>query len=174
MVHAVEGKRGARRVVCVEPHPAFFEIMVVNIIRNDMWGQVLPLPCAVSSRREKGKQYHIDRKQIVLADNPTRDSIAMTYAYPFLNLLRDYGPFDVLKMDIEGMEYEIFAEMNGDYRDLEGVRYVEIECHWPYKSAMDMVRDKLRVMGFDLDLTGDVNHDNPLRGVNRRFQNSGF
>lgn len=157
-------KRGAERVLAVEPHPGNFQFLVRNIHVNGYWGTVIPLPYAVAE---------IGRDTGYLADikfNGNGGQFKVP-AMSFLRLLRRaYLPVDYLKMDIEEYEYVIFAEDQRRFLEpvMSKIRYTEIECHAPYGEVMEGLREWLRNIGFDL-VEGDQDQF-PARGYNRNFK----
>lgn len=69
---------------------------------------------------------------------------------------------DVLKIDIEGAEFVIFAD-NADTDWLQKVRFLAIEIH-PDAGDVLVIKKKLREFGFTIFETGET-----TIGINRNF-----
>jgi FkbM family methyltransferase len=59
---------------------------------------------------------------------------------------------DVLKLDIEGAEYEVFEQLAP--RGLDGVRSIVLECHRRPDASPERLAERLRRDGFDVAVSG--------------------
>lgn len=133
------------KVITCEPEPENFDILMRNIVELE---NVEPLQVAVVGddrdtvrlfvNGEKNKGSHS------LVVQGGRDFVEVQ-ARSLEDLLFEYEP-TVIKMDIEGSEYELLNSCN-----LDGVRALAVEFHLTrkdYKAALPGVRDRLAVQGF--------------------------
>jgi len=94
-------------VIGLEPHPGHFEQAQRNLELNDATGRVELRRCAAGSRSRRMQL--LDRgSSSSLIENATGDELSIEVVDIFPLLLGK--KIDVLKMDIEGGEYEILAD----------------------------------------------------------------
>lgn len=96
---------------CVEPHPSLHECLVENISRHGLAGIVVPHRCAIGDfgyidagpnghNTGKARTFRKAMQNTVAVDSYILDD--------FINrILGEAGHADVLKMDVEGGEYDI-------------------------------------------------------------------
>jgi FkbM family methyltransferase len=149
------------RIVCVEPNPFAFEILVKNM-ENNALENVIPVNAAVSSDgRPIGMEFvrqisaiggarlrDMNRPWLPedVVDKRTVSSITIK------GLLRRYSfpRVDILKVDVEGMEDEIM----GSLEPIAGrIRRIVVERH--SRKLRDVVKNRLLRLGFKLVLEED-------------------
>jgi hypothetical protein len=67
-------------------------------------------------------------------------------------LIETYGEIDLLKIDVEGAEYDII--LNTDNSLFEKINNIFVECHFfekDYKQKYTDVLNKLRLMGYEVE-----------------------
>jgi FkbM family methyltransferase len=67
-------------------------------------------------------------------------------------LVNTYGEIDLLKIDIEGAEYDII--LNADVSVFDQINNIFLECHFfekDYKQKYTAVLDKIRMMGYTVE-----------------------
>ena len=131
--------RGARRVVAVEPSPWAFNVAMRNVKANGLSDTVELINCAVM--REEGKTLTLPSSEIG-ADfrvSVTKGGVPVPIC-TLDSLIERFGPFDVLKMDCEGCEYESIPYS----RRIGEVKEVLIEYHEGY----EVIVRKLLEAGF--------------------------
>ena len=120
--------RGAT-VVCYEPHPDNFALLLKNIELNGLTNRIKPINKAVSNTAGSFDLYldsinsgsHSLNKLFV--DNPTKDKIKVE-VLKFSNILIGFKKVELLKLDCEGGEYNILLGTN-----LRGVKNIRAELH---------------------------------------------
>ena len=138
--------RGARRVVAVEPSPWAFQVAKRNIEANSVDNVVL-INCAVD--KEDNKKLKLPSGETDQSFNPKIINSKGDVEVPTCTLdsiIEKFGPFDVLKMDCEGCEYDSipYSKRVGEFRE------VVIEYHNGY----DALVEKLENEGFKVMFSG--------------------
>lgn len=128
------------RIVAVEPDPATFDLCRTNLapfsdrvvlVKGALWSSCGQL---VFVREEMEWNSHVRDTENVHAEQNARPGAATemkvdSYDMPALIALGGGGPVDLLKVDIEGSEAEVFSR---DFeRWLPDVRNIVIELHGP-------------------------------------------
>ena len=120
---------GARRVVAVEPSPWAYSVARENVEVNRLGDVITLLNCAVA--REDGRALMLPATETGLTfkaeEVPDGDVPVPTCTLD--TLIEKYGPFDVMKMDCEGCEYESIPYS----RRIGELREVLIEYHDGYE-----------------------------------------
>jgi hypothetical protein len=123
-------RKGAIKVIGLEPNKENFEKAMENICLNGMKDQIDLLQMGCGDERlvtNEGK-----------ANMVTLESIMDEYA----------NAPKVLKIDCEGCEYEVI--LNSPYELLSNFSQIQIEYHYGYKN----LKTKLEKSGFDVRITG--------------------
>jgi len=145
--------RYAHKVISIEPHPVNFKLLEINKILNGL-ENVETLNAAVVGR--KGVEYvnlyegdHSGGHSIVGKKNSSR-----LYRVPAITLseiieryVRRDGDRVLIKMDIEGAEFDVFKWLERD--SLNAVERLVMEVHLKHGS-LDVIADKLRSAGFNV------------------------
>ncbi|MGC8615359.1 MAG: FkbM family methyltransferase, partial [Thermoprotei archaeon] len=125
--------RGAEKVVAFEPYPFAFSLAKKNVERNGIANVVL-LNAAVGGtdsvvRVTSGEAY------AGTALKPFHEGVEVPI-YSLDRVIEEYGPFDAVKMDCEGCEYD--AILNS--RRIGEVGQMQIEYHRGPKKVADAIR----------------------------------
>jgi FkbM family methyltransferase len=130
-------RRGASRVIGVEPFPSSFEMARINIHANGLDGVVIPVNVAVSSRAGGTELFTTSKSQTEWAvsgpgappPRPVFDSKITVPTTTFDSLVSDYrlGAIDCVKFDCEGCEYDVVRTVNALV--LHRVRAIKMEYH---------------------------------------------
>lgn len=137
----------AREVVALEPHPANYALLEFNVLQNSatnvrpmrraLWGSVGRLQ--VYDREQSGGA------SLFEGESGGHEVEAITLD----ELVARYGPADLLKLDIEGSEFEVLRGTSDD--TLRSIRCVVAELHLSGNGqdprAQAIVR-RLRSLGF--------------------------
>lgn len=117
------GKYPAARVVAFEPHPRHCEQFAWHVEANGLQGRVRLVPAAAGVREDR----------MSLSDAGAGSSLVIPrggkrFEVRVADWLAEIGtePIDLLKVDIEGSEYELLADPR--FAALE-VRLIVLECH---------------------------------------------
>jgi FkbM family methyltransferase len=134
------------KIVCLEPNPQVRDLLDTNLERERLGGRVVVQPWALAAGRGAG-WFHAEpdsaASSLVVESAPgdvqvetatLRDAISAT-AFPRI---------DVMKIDIEGAEHGVFAEV--DPSDLDSVGICIVECH----HGSDDIAAALRSARFDV------------------------
>ncbi|MGH9016416.1 MAG: FkbM family methyltransferase [Acidimicrobiales bacterium] len=137
------GPQGA--VVAVEAHPRLAELLRRNVIINGLHGSVTVWPRAAWSRATELKlhlrQHFASNSSVgsVGAEALSRlgdtEEIVEVAAVALDDLLEGVGPVDVLKVDVEGAEVQVFT---GLARTLAASRDVTVMFEWSPQQVRDV------------------------------------
>lgn len=140
------------RVTAFEPHPLHLELLRSNLARNG-WTEKVTIHAAAAGTRP-AKAFLTDQglsSRIVEHDELNSYSITMV---DFFSVIGS-APIDLLKIDIEGSEYELLS----DERFLAlPVRTLMMEWHptdqHPGESGAEWCRHRLRTAGYTVEEHG--------------------
>lgn len=143
----------ARKVISIEPHPINFRLLEVNRILNGL-ENVETLNVTVVGQKS------VKYADLYEADHSGGHSIirkktsSRLYQVPATTLseitehhVRGAGDKVLIKMDIEGAEFDVFKSL--DRNLLSSVERLVMEVHLKYGS-LDVVVDRLRSTGFNV------------------------
>jgi FkbM family methyltransferase len=116
------------RCLAVEPNPGTFELLQANIRANGLEGRVITLNAAVGAARGTGSLELVDHSLGTrLSRNGAGDvEVRVETMSSLLETAGMQSP-DVLKVDCEGMEYELFPSIGAD--GLRGIGVIACEYH---------------------------------------------
>lgn len=143
------------KVYAVEPAPANVDLLRRNVARNGVAGVVDVIPGAVSNR-DGTATFHLSTMSNVHSFHPTSfrtgervasmtgTTIAVqTFDVP--TFLRGRRPVDLVRMDIEGHEVEVFGAIARAVRAGQFRGMILFETHFPkYDDAQHSMRDRFR------------------------------
>jgi len=136
--------RGARQVVAFEPYPFPYQFALRNVEANGL-RNVRVINAGVSGsdsavRVTGGETTSSD--DLKPSDEPDAVEVPI---YSLDRVLEEYGPFDVMKMDCEGCEYD--AILNS--RKIGELRQIQMEYHY----GPERLVEALRKAGFEVEAT---------------------
>jgi FkbM family methyltransferase len=136
--------RGAREVVAFEPYPFPYQFALRNVEANGLRNvRVINAGIAGSdgavrvTRGEMG-----GANDLKPSDEPNAILVPI---YSLDRVLEEYGPFDVMKMDCEGCEYD--AVLNS--KRIGELRQIQMEYHY----GPERLVEALRKAGFEVEAT---------------------
>jgi FkbM family methyltransferase len=116
-------KAGARHVIAVEPTDTNRERLLHHLALNGVADEVTVLDVAVTGRSGQSVGMVGDGGGAQVAGTGDVETVTL------VELLDRYGPIEMLKVDIEGGEFEAFAAVPVDA--LRGVERIAMEWHGP-------------------------------------------
>jgi FkbM family methyltransferase len=139
------------RVLAFEPHPAHLDILKRQLAANDCADRVTVVPAAATARTATAYLVDDDRCSAVVASSAAADGGQRVLPVPTVDFFETIGeaPADLLKIDIEGGEYELLQDARFD--DLArriGAVLMEWHLHTPDHLGPDWSADRLRRLGF--------------------------
>ena len=137
--------KGAKRVIAFEPVPTNFSTLLENIRLNDLASTVVPLNYAVSGKLNSTIKIPIDISGVSF--NVLKNSYSSGSELKFIpikNVIELYDP-QVLKIDCEGCEYEIFDNIS-----MEALRKLQVIVGEYHYKGFRTIERKLRLAGFDV------------------------
>ena len=142
--------RGARRFVAIEPHPLTFAVLTENIQAAGLASRVTLVNHAVaatSGRRTLSSPRMSTAATLLSEAAPGGRSLTVD-TQTLGDIFRDSGwpRIDVLKIDIEGAEYEVFGDVSADF--LAAVDTVLVECHHIADLGPSAIAASMRGAGF--------------------------
>jgi FkbM family methyltransferase len=141
---------GAKAVYGIEANPSWVNLANVNIGLNGYSGKAIFLNGIVDSSTGYGLvSSQADRMfNLSNAINPFDSNSVSVPRFTLEDLIKLYPLQDaILKMDIEGYEYQII--LNTDYQVLRIFKYIVIEYHYGF----DKLKAYLENSGFDVIIT---------------------
>jgi len=136
--------RGAREVVAFEPYPFPYQLALKNVEANGL-RNVRVINAGVSG---SDGTVRVTRGETAIGDDlkPSDEPDAVEVPiYSLDRVLEEYGPFDVLKMDCEGCEYD--AILNS--KRIGELRQIQMEYHY----GPGRLVEALRNAGFEVEAT---------------------
>lgn len=123
-------RRGAHRILCFEPDPANFALLVENMRPYNPIVGTHPVAVWRSDRDEAVSLYaHTNRAATAMSYirpyDPLRDRCQATPGVPLDAILEDAGVVRLLKLDCEGSEYPILYTS----KELHRVQEIVMESH---------------------------------------------
>lgn len=138
----------AKKVISLEPHPLLYKLLETNVSRNNV-RNIHPLNLALW--KEKGVASfvvgeHSGGNRIVETKNTNTKIKIQTITLS--DLVDSYGKIDLLKIDIEGSEFDVLLNAPGD--TLNNIDKIVGEMHLWEKgfSELNRVTKKLEESGF--------------------------
>jgi len=116
----------AKEVISLEPHPVNFKLLQLNIYVNAALN-ITPINKALWSEGETltlyEGQYTGGHTILKNAGNKKFDVSSITLR----DIIDKFGEIDLLKVDIEGAEFEVLNKLNG--KIFENIKNIVVECH---------------------------------------------
>jgi FkbM family methyltransferase len=112
-------------IIAFEPDPFIFPILRRNLVRNGC-DDVVVVQAAVASKQGEATFFceGADGSRLVSEDQRTNDNTVLVRTVALGDYLSD--TVDLLKVDIEGAEFEVLAHLTGRSQN---VRNMVVECH---------------------------------------------
>lgn len=119
-------KQGARKVVAFEPNSASYDLLTLNVEKNDLADTISTHRAAVTA--ETGQEVMIPRQASPYnATRRNKKNGECVQTTSLKDIVRDIGPIDLLKLDCEGAEYEILLQADEDV--LLSIAAIRMEYH---------------------------------------------
>jgi FkbM family methyltransferase len=126
---------GFKKVFAVEMEMENYMLLCRNVERNGMVDVIIPVLAAISDKHELCPVYfgRCNRGQFSIAYNAPsfQKRPGLMATTPLSYLLDLIGPVDFLKMDLEGVEYKLFANPLERAAIREHVNFLFLERHGP-------------------------------------------
>ena len=182
---------GFEKVVAIEACKQNYDLLVRNIYMNKLQHIIEPVWAAVGMTTGEIKDIYMHGSNSGQC-GLYLDNGGIKYGKTRMISMEDVianialkGCIDVLKVDAEGSEYEIFSPRGSLKEALKNVRFIELETHTPageffkdnyfaefgyphQETANVILIEFLTDCGFDLTFRGETNGG--MQGYNRNFQ----
>ena len=180
-----------KRILAIEAHFGNFKYLVNNIFANKLENVITPMWSAVALNTgefrylfwSRGQGNHGQYGTFFKPDVHINSGFCQTIS--FEHVLSLFDTIDVLKIDIEGGEYELFMPREGLKEVLKKVKFLELETHAPNPSYFNdddfaqfgyphqdtanvILKSFLKDCGFDFEFRGDT--EGGMQGYNRNFK----
>lgn len=139
---------GARKIISIEPSVEAFATLQRNVVANDLGHIITPLQYAISDTDDQTIPFPVSASPYnqMGADHGSAETADVeTRTLKTIMSTRFEGDIDLLKMDCEGAEFEIFAATAGE--DLRRVAELKMEYH--REEYVDLLA-RLKTDGFDV------------------------
>jgi len=130
-------EKGFQQIMAIEAHWENFRWLVNNIYKNEagdiitpMWGAVALQTGEFRHLYWSGEKRNHGQYGTFFRHDKHIDT-GFTQTLGFEHILSLFDTIDVLKVDIEGGEYEIFSPRDSLKKALQRVRFLELETHTP-------------------------------------------
>ncbi|MBS7612598.1 FkbM family methyltransferase, partial [Candidatus Bathyarchaeota archaeon] len=140
----------AEKIIALEPEPRNYKLLLENIYRNHAYAKIIPLRVALWKKRGLVKLFKgSDTSMHSLFGT---GEMLKVPAIEFSQIIDRYGDIDLLKMDIEGAEYQVLLSMKDN--ELLRVKKIVAELHplRDYKVAITKIIVKLKRLGFNVSV----------------------
>jgi len=143
--------RSNARIHAFEPNPETYAILAGNLLENSLQDQVTPNRLGLAAAAGH-RNLHLSRlssaSSLVTEVDGDRVVGVDTVGLAELIAATGFPRVDLLKIDIEGSEYEVFDAVQPD--TLDGVEMIFMECHpVPGRSPSELI-GRLQSLGFDV------------------------
>lgn len=118
--------RFAREVIALEPHPVNFKVLQLNLQINNIQN-VIPINKALWLESKTLTLYegrHTGEHTIIKSTDNKKFSVSST---TLRDIIDEFGKIDLLKMDIEGAEFEVLNKLSS--KVLKNIKNIVAECH---------------------------------------------
>jgi FkbM family methyltransferase len=140
------GRAPLATVLAIEPSPSVLPLLTANVTRNGLGNRVRVLAMALgsapgSARVERAESSLVMRTSVAKESGPN--------VVPVLTLaqaLENYDEVDVLKLDIEGSEYDVL--LTAEEYVIRKIRVLVCEHHEVVGHKSFEIVDRLRSLGF--------------------------
>jgi FkbM family methyltransferase len=143
------------RITAFEPEPRNFADLQTNVLRNNLGGRVALVNAAAASvDREAGLRVHDGDRQLSSLVAPAGESVPVRC----INLDRYIGsccegPIDLLKMDVEGAEWDALSSLRDE--TWSRISRVVVEVHTFGGHRLRDMEDLLQSRGYETHLSGE-------------------
>ena len=138
------------KIVAIEPNPGVREFLEMNVRRNHLDDRVVVRPWALAAG--PGLRWlHLDSDSAasgLTASAMKGDIEVETVGLTTAIASTGFPEIDLLKIDIEGAEYEVFDATHP--ADIRSVGQCVVECHLGEGRSSDEIAARLRIAGFDV------------------------
>jgi FkbM family methyltransferase len=142
------------RIVAFEPEPRNFNDLKANVLRNDLKGRVeLVNAAAASVDGEMALHVQGDDRQLssVVANAGVAVPVRCINLDEYIRTSLD-GPIDLLKMDVEGAEWDILPSLGDD--TWARISRVVVEVHVFGGHRLQEMKDLFQSRGYETHLAG--------------------
>lgn len=185
LYYAVE--KGFEKILAIEANLINYKLLVSNIFKNGLEDIITPMWAAVALESGQFRKLYFDGVNNgqcgLFLDKGVSCGYVQTIS--FEHILSLFNEIDVLKIDIEGSEYEILSPRSNLKEQLKKVRFLELETHTPapkhfddnifeaygfphQESANDILKKFLSECGFDFSYRGET--EGGMQGYNKNFK----
>jgi FkbM family methyltransferase len=148
----------ADRVVAIEPNPIMVKILEMNTLINRRKNiDILPYALYHSS---KTVYFNPDDLTSVMGTVSKEGKIEVQ-AISLDEIVERYGEIELLKMDIEGAEYDVI--FNARKESLRRIKRLVGEIHYEEKEMLEKFGEHLKEMGFKCKFVGKSEFYSPFR-----------
>jgi FkbM family methyltransferase len=138
-------------VLALEPNPATFQLLEQNVERGAMGSRVVLQQAALAGesgpRKLSVRRFSTDAT--ILEAHAAADAVPVK-ALRLVDVMRMSGfpEIDLLKIDVEGAEYEVFANL--EPHALDRARALIVECHFGTGGDHGSIIERLKGDGFEV------------------------
>jgi FkbM family methyltransferase len=137
----------AERVIAIEPSQVNYHLLMLNLLTNNI-GNVVPVNKALYHHKGKLRLFegsHTGAHSLIGSSNRFEEVETITLE----EIVDYYGSIDLLKIDIEGEEFELFNHI--DLETLNCIKMIVGEIHLQHGDIGSIV-NKLKFAGFKFKL----------------------
>lgn len=125
-LYSLKVSRYARRVIALEPSRRNYSILAHNLAKNSI-SNIQANQLALSSRRGRVLFKDVETHSSSSLSDDKSNKAYEVESTTLDDVIQDYGPIDLLKMDIEGAEYEVMLSVSSS--GLKKVNKIVAEVH---------------------------------------------
>lgn len=166
------------KVIAVEPVPENYDRLTYNIHLNN-FKNIFPFNCAVGDKDVPEFQMYLHNSKSNLhscikhSTGYSEKSISVPmYTVETLLKMFDMSTFDIIRMDIEGYEYEVVSGMSNYLREYNPILFIEMH---PIHMDKDKVYSMLNMLkSFGYEIIGIFNDTDDMNIFNYRWYRNIF
>jgi len=152
--------RGAGRIVAIEPNPETYALLVANVRLAGLADRVTTVNRAVADAPGSRTLHSakLSSASTILPSDGHQGRAISVEATTLQEIVTatNWPRIDVMKIDIEGSEYDVFSALEPE--TLARVGVVLVECHHLPGSDPHLIATRLREAGFDVAAEVAPNH----------------
>jgi FkbM family methyltransferase len=144
------------RIYCIEPDAGNYEILSLNLKQNNINAAIIKKGLWSKNTRLYFDRNFRDGKEwaVSVSESPISEDFVDSVTIQEIIKQNEFKNIDILKLDVEGAEFEIFCGENADLSFLENTKVIALEIHEEFGDK-NKILDILKNYNFALTESGE-------------------